>query len=74
MIKMLLVSEIMMKGLSQLYPILSANHHILFEDDMPGAWQVIVSELIGPWEIWIHFEKCYFQSYFTDWYLHISLW
>ena len=43
MIKMLLVSEVMMKGLSDLYPILYANYNILFEDDMLGAWHVIVS-------------------------------
>ena len=34
MIKMVLVSEVMMEGLADLYPIPLTNYHILFEDDI----------------------------------------
>ena len=34
MIKMVLVSEVMMEGLADLYPILLTNYHILFEDNI----------------------------------------
>ena len=41
MIKMVLVYDVMMEGLSDLYPILLTNYHISFENDMLGAWYVI---------------------------------
>ena len=42
MIKMVLVYDVMMEGLSDLYPIFLTNYHISFENDMLGAWYVII--------------------------------
>ena len=37
MIKMVLVSDVIMEGLPDLYPILLTNYYISFEDDVLGA-------------------------------------